>query len=183
LDLQATQTPRLHPRLIEAVTYVDQMHATQVRKVTGVPYIAHLLIVAGLVLEDGGSEEEAIAALLHDVVEDQSEKGASREVICHRFGEMVASIVDGCTDIDTIPKLPWRERKELYLRRLREASPQVRRVSVADKLHNARALLLEYREHGETLWETFSGGKEGVRSFVVVSAMDGSMLSACIETR
>ena len=147
-------------RFIQALTYAAELHAGQVRKASETPYIAHLLSVAALVLEDGGDQDEAIAALLHDAIEDQG-GDAVRQEICHRFGERVVAIVDGCSDADTLPKPPWRPRKERFLASLRTASPSVLRVAAADKLHNARALLGAYRQQGEALWERFRGGKQG----------------------
>jgi GTP pyrophosphokinase len=148
-------------RFEEALVYATQLHAGQVRKGTRVPYISHLLAVASLVLEHGGSEEEAIAALLHDSVEDQG-GAVTREEIRLRFGESVALIVDGLSDTDVSPKPPWRARKEQYLDHLRKSStPSERLVSLADKLHNARSILLDYRTNGEQVWERFKGGKTG----------------------
>lgn len=143
-----------------ALVYANQIHAGQVRRKTGMPYIAHLLGVTGIVLEHGGTEEEAIGALLHDAVEDAG--GPKRlDDIRARFGAKVADIVRGCTDSDAIPRPPWRERKAAYLEHLPEASDSVRLVSAADKLHNARALLRTYRKIGETVFERYSGGKGG----------------------
>jgi (p)ppGpp synthase/HD superfamily hydrolase len=147
-------------RFEEALVYATRLHAGQLRKGSGVPYVAHLLGVASLALEHGADEDEAVAALLHDAVEDQG--GAPRlEEIRARFGERVARIVAGCTDADVIPKPPWRERKERYIAHLAEADASVRLVSAADKLHNARAILSDYRTHGETLWQRFKGGRDG----------------------
>ena len=150
----------LTTRFDEALTFASRLHASQVRKGTIIPYISHLLAVAGLALENGASEDEAIAALLHDAVEDQG-GAAAREEIRRRFGDSVVQIIDGCTDADVIPKPPWHERKEKYMAHIREASPSVRLVSAADKLHNARAILADYRVTGEALWDRFNGGKEG----------------------
>ena len=150
----------LTTRFDEALAFTSRLHAPQVRKGTAIPYLSHLLAVAGLVLESGASEDEAIAALLHDAVEDQG-GAAAREEIRRRFGDSVVQIIDGCTDADVIPKPPWRERKEKYIAHIREASPSVRLVSAADKLHNARAILADYRVMGEALWDRFNGGKEG----------------------
>jgi GTP pyrophosphokinase len=111
-------------------------------------------------LEDGGDEDEGIAALLHDAVEDQG-GWKTLEEIRLMFGERVARIVEGCTDAFSIPKPPWRERKERYLMHLEDAPMDVRRVSLADKLYNARAILITYRQIGEATWERFNGGKEG----------------------
>ena len=116
--------------------------------------------VASLVLEFGGDEDLAIAALLHDVVEDCGGAPMLRE-IRRRFGSRVAKIVDGCTDADTIPKPPWRERKETYIRHLRTADADTRLVSAADKLHNVRAILSDYRVVGEAVWARFTGGRDG----------------------
>ena len=147
-------------RFEEALVYATQLHAAQRRKGSDIPYVAHLLAVAAIVLEDGGGEDEAIAGLLHDAVEDQG--GApTRAEIRRRFGDRVTAIVDGCTDADTVPKPPWRARKERYVAHVKEAPADVRRVSAADKLHNARAILADYRAHGEALWSRFNGGREG----------------------
>lgn len=150
----------LSNRFTEALTYATQLHANQVRKGSGVPYVAHLLGVASIALEYGANEDEAIASLLHDAVEDQG-GAATREEIRRRFGDTVTAIVDGCTDADTTPKPPWRQRKEDYIAHLPTASPSVLLVSAADKLHNARSVLKDYREFGELVWERFKGGREG----------------------
>lgn len=151
---------KLSTRFEEALVFATQLHAGQTRKGTTIPYISHLLAVTAIVLEHGGNEDEAIAALLHDSIEDQG--GAStREKIRRRFGERVVEIVDGCTDTDATPKPPWRVRKEAYIAHIGMASAPVRLVSAADKLHNARAVLEDYRIVGEALWKRFNGGKEG----------------------
>ncbi len=150
----------LSKRFTEALTYATRLHATQTRKGSGIPYIAHLLGAASIALEYGANEDEAIAALLHDAIEDQG-GAATREEIRRLFGDAVTEIVDGCTDAETIPKPPWRQRKEAYIAGIRAASPSVLLVSAADKLHNARSLLKDYRAGGECLWERFKGGKEG----------------------
>jgi len=140
--------------------FAARKHAGQTRKGTTTPYIAHLLSVAGLVLEAGGDEDLAIAALLHDVVEDCG-GGPMLQQIRRRFGKRVAHVVDGCTDTDLDPKPPWRQRKEDYLKHLRTADADVRLVSAADKLHNARSVLADYREIGEPVWERFHGKRDG----------------------
>jgi (p)ppGpp synthase/HD superfamily hydrolase len=150
----------LSARFEEALILAVRWHAGQVRKETTIPYIAHLLGVASLVLEQGADEDEAIAALLHDAVEDQGGAVALEEIRRH-FGDRVAEIVAGCTDAWTTPKPPWRERKEAYIAHLRQASASVRLVSAADKLHNARSILADYRVLGDALWSRFNGGKEG----------------------
>lgn len=151
---------QLTDRFEQALLLAARLHTGQTRKGVDVPYVAHLLGVTGLVLEHGGDEDQAIAALLHDAIEDQGDK-ITLEEIRQRFGERVASIVDGCTDAYTRPKPPWRGRKEAYLAHLRHAPPEERLVSIADKLYNARAVLADYRVLGEDLWSRFNGGREG----------------------
>ena len=152
-------TPKLTERFEAALVYATRLHAYQTRKISGVPYIAHLLSVAALVLEAGGSEDEAIAALLHDAIEDQGGK-PTREEIRRQFGDIVVAIVDGCTESDTTPKPPWQERKTCYLDQLRLGSPSVRLVSLADKLHNARSLLAEWQQLGDVIWSKFNSSRE-----------------------
>jgi GTP pyrophosphokinase len=153
---------RLSPRFRQALDWAAVLHEHQLRKGGQIPYVAHLLGVASLVLEDGGSEDEAIAALLHDAVEDQDVTLAEIE---DRFGPDVARIVDGATDSDEFPKPPWGPRKEAFLARLREQSPDVLRVVLADKLHNARATLWDYRLQGPKLWRIFHAGERGTLWF------------------
>jgi len=148
----------LTSRFVEALTYALQLHARQRRKVGGAPYAAHLLAAAALVVEQGTHEDEAIAALLHDAAEDQGGAATLAE-IRRRFGSTVAEIVAGASDTTTSPKPPWRERKETFLARLATASPSVRLVVAADKLHNVRCLMRDYRREGEDLWRYFSGGR------------------------
>ncbi len=144
----------------KALDFAFDLHKAQRRKGSKTPYIGHLLSVAGLVFEMGGDEEEAMAALLHDAVEDQG--GApTLDAIRGCFGDRVAGIVAGCSDTDQRPKPPWRERKEAYLAHLATADPSVLRVSLADKIHNARDVLISYRLVGEAVWDRFKGGKEG----------------------
>jgi (p)ppGpp synthase/HD superfamily hydrolase len=150
----------LGPRFERALLFATRKHTGQTRKGTAIPYIAHLLSVAGLVLEAGGDEDLAIAALLHDVVEDCGGAPMLRE-IRRRFGQRVAHVVDGCTDTDLDPKPPWRQRKEDYLKHLQTSDADVRLVSAADKLHNARSVLADYREFGESVWERFQGKRDG----------------------
>ena len=150
----------LSTRFEEALIYAVRLHAHQTRKGTGTPYVAHLLAVASIVLEHGASEDEAIAALLHDAAEDQGGR-ATLDEIRDRFGERVAEIVAGCTDSWTTPRPAWRRRKEATIAHLRTASASVRLVSAADKLHNARTILADYRMLGEAVWGRFNGGREG----------------------
>lgn len=151
---------KLSQRFRDALQYAAVLHADQERKASGEPYLAHLLAVAAIVMEFGGTEDEAIAALLHDAVEDQG-GAATRDEICRRFGPAITAIVDGCTDSAAMPKPPWRPRKEAYIARLPGESASIRLVSAADKLHNARSVLREYRRQGESLWNCFRGGREG----------------------
>jgi (p)ppGpp synthase/HD superfamily hydrolase len=154
-----SDTAVVTPRFRQALDYASELHAFQRRKGTDIPYMSHLLGVCALVLEDGGDEDEAIAALLHDAVEDQGGKPVLEE-IQRRFGERVAGIVAECTDTDEVPKPPWRKRKDEYVARLPEATPEALRVSCADKLHNARSLLGDYRRIGERLWERFTASRD-----------------------
>jgi GTP pyrophosphokinase len=137
-----------------ALVRASELHHGHTRKGTAIPYVGHLLGVAALVLEDGGDEDEAIAALLHDAVEDRGGQ-PTLDLIRHEFGRHVAETVAGCSDTTEVPKPPWRERKTAYIAHLDEASPSVVRVSLADKLHNARAINRDLRVLGEELWERF----------------------------
>lgn len=149
----------LSPRFREALDWAADLHRSQVRKGTEIPYVSHLLAVASLVLEHGGGEDEAIAALLHDAAEDQGGEPTLRE-IRRRFGDEVAEIVAACTDTVESEKPEWRPRKEAYIASLRVKPDPARLVSAADKLHNARAILADYRKHGEALWGRFTGKRE-----------------------
>jgi len=150
----------LSERFYAGLDYAARLHASQSRNGTSIPYVSHLLSVASLVMEHGGDEDEAIAALLHDAVEDQGGTATADE-IRRRFGDRVADIVLGCTDAFTHPKPPWRPRKEEHIARLRAADRSVRLVAAADKLHNARCIAQEYRLSGEALWARFQGGRDG----------------------
>jgi (p)ppGpp synthase/HD superfamily hydrolase len=151
---------KLGPRFLRAFNFAAEKHAGQTRKASTIPYIAHLMGVASTVLEFGGDEDLAIAALLHDVVEDCGGAPMLKEVR-RRFGARVAKIVDGCTDADTYPKPPWRERKETYIQHLKTADAETRLVSAADKLNNVRSILSDYRDVGESVWDRFKGGRDG----------------------
>ena len=150
----------LSARFDEALVYASQLHREQLRKGSRTPYIAHLLAVTAIVLENGADEDEAIAALLHDAMEDQGGRPTLAE-IGRRFGPRVAEIVEGCSDSDTVPKPPWRERKERYIAHLGEATPSMLLVTAADKLHNARSIAADLRRQGDAVWQLFKGGKEG----------------------
>ena len=147
-------------RFEDALVFAAQLHREQRRKGSSIPYVSHLLAVAAIVIEHGGDEDEAIAALLHDAIEDQG--GArTRDEILDRFDKRVTEIVEGCTDAQTIPKPPWKDRKTAYIERLGGASASGRLVCAADKLHNARSILHDYRNLGEAVWQRFEGRKEG----------------------
>ena len=148
------------PRFIEALGYAARLHAKQVRKRTERPYVGHLLSVTSIVIEYGGDEAMAIAALLHDAVEDQGGLTRLRE-IRKKFGARVARIVDGCTDSYTEPKPPWRERKLAYIERVASEPDDVRLVSAADKLSNVRETIHDLRVHGDAVFEKFQGKKDG----------------------
>ena len=158
-----------------ALKFASRLHADQPRKGSDAPYISHLLAVAAIALEHGATEKEAVAALLHDAVEDQGGQ-ETLDKIRRRYGKRVASIVAACSDTDELPKPPWRERKEAYVARLRSEPYSVRLVVAADKLHNVRHLLSSYRVHGEDLWSNFKGGRDGTLWYyrAVVDALDAA---------
>jgi (p)ppGpp synthase/HD superfamily hydrolase len=164
----------LFHRFEDALAFTARLHATQIRKGTEIPYIAHLLAVSSLVITHGGDEDEAIAGLLHDAVEDQGGKPIL-EMIRARFGERVAAIVDGCTDTDVQPKPPWKDRKERYLHHLKEASSSVKLVAAADKLDNVRAIVVDHRDLGDSIWGRFNAGKADQQWFYrgCVTALEG----------
>lgn len=154
----------LTPRFDEAVRYAREVHAGQDRKGTGVPYISHLLGVASIVLDDGGTEDDAIAALLHDSAEDHG--GRSRLAdIRSRFGDAVATIVEDCTDSWETPKPPWTERKRAYAEHARSLPRTSLRVSAADKVHNTYAILRDLRNEGEAVWTRFSAAPDDVMAY------------------
>lgn len=144
----------------DALIYATRLHRDQTRKGSSTPYITHLLAVAAIVGENGGTEDEVVAALLHDAPEDRGGKERLEDIRAS-FGDEVAEIVAGCTDTYEHPKPAWWPRKEAYIAHVAEASPSVRLVSAADKLHNARSILEDLRSLGDELWNRFTGGKEG----------------------
>ena len=150
----------LSPKFSEALVYATHIHGGQLRKKTKIPYIGHLLGVTAIAMEYGANETEAVAALLHDAVEDCGGPERQREIE-EKFGRAVGEIVAGCTDSDQTPKPPWRERKEKYIAHLDSASASTRLVSAADKLHNSQAILHHLRLEGDEVWTRFKGGKEG----------------------
>jgi (p)ppGpp synthase/HD superfamily hydrolase len=151
----------LGDRFFDAVRYAAAAHAGQLRKGTTVPYLGHLMGVASIVLDAGGNEDEAIAALLHDAAEDAG--GRERlDDIRTRFGDTVARIVEACTDSWTTPKAPWIERKRAYVEHARHLAPDELRVSAADKVHNAYAILRDLRTHGDAVWSRFNASASDV---------------------
>jgi (p)ppGpp synthase/HD superfamily hydrolase len=151
-------------RFDEAFKYAHEVHAAQTRKGNSSPYIGHLMGDASIVLDDGGSEDEAIGALLHDAAEDQG--GRERlEDIRRRFGDAVARIVEDCTDSWETPKRAWIERKREYIEHARSLSPSSLRVAAADKVHNAYAILRDLRNMGETVWARFNAPADDVIAY------------------
>src|SRR5438105_13307114 len=151
---------KLSEKFEQALIYATRVHVNQMRKKTGIPYVAHILGVTAIALEYGANETEAIAALLHDTVEDCGGAERLRDVR-ERFGNDVARIVDGCTDPHEMPKPPGLERKRSYIEHLKESDASTRLVSASDKLHNTRAILAELRRNGLEVFERFSGKKDG----------------------
>lgn len=155
---ERTTTPLLGESFSRALMFAADQHGTQVRKGGDIPYLGHLLSVAGLVIEAGGTENQAIAALLHDAVED-AENGDGHAVLAEirsRFGDEVAGIVDECSDTAVKPKPPWKARKQAYIDHVADATDGAVLVSLADKLDNAGAILRDLRVHGNGLWQRFS---------------------------
>ena len=159
----------LTSRYDEAFLYAHKLHRSQTRKGTSIPYISHVMTVSAIVIEHGGNEDQAIAALLHDAPEDQGGE-ATLEEIRKLFGDPVATIVHDCTDAWTEPKPDWRPRKEAYLAKLPAKAQQSILVSLADKTHNAEAILFDYRQLGDELWSRFNGGSEGTRWYYTALA-------------
>ena len=166
----------------DALVYTTRLHRDQTRKGSEVPYVTHLLAVAAIVGENGGTENEVVAALLHDAPEDRGGKDRLEEIRT-RYGDEVAGIVDGCTDTYEDPKPEWRPRKEAYIAHVAKAPPSVRLVSAADKLHNARSILVDLRAVGGELWDRFTGGKEGTLWYyrALVEAYAGADSNPVVE--
>lgn len=161
-----TEAPVLTQRFVEALRYAAELHQFQRRKGKGQPYVGHLLGVAAIVIQHGGGEDQVIAALLHDAVEDQG--GLPRlDEIREKFGEQVARIVDGCTDSYEArgEKRAWAERKRAYIERVAKENADVRLVSAADKLANAREILADYRVEGDEVFKRFQGRKDGTLGY------------------
>jgi (p)ppGpp synthase/HD superfamily hydrolase len=145
----------LSGRFVDALEAAAVMFADKKRKGCDIPYISHLLAACAISLENGATEDEAIAALFHDAIEDIEDKSKVRALV-GLFGPEVLRIVEACSYTDKVPKPPWRERKEAYLARLLEEDRSVLLVSAADKLHNARSIAADLRQHGAAVWERFN---------------------------
>ena len=156
--------PLLSERFQAAFLMALSKHEDQTRKGSATPYFAHLMSVCALVLENGGTENQAIAALLHDAPEDQGGMEVLEE-IRDAFGEEVARIVDGCTDTYLKPKPDWSPRKQAYLDKLKTATEDILLVSLSDKVHNARCIVRDIKLNGDEIWGEFNGGKDGTISF------------------
>ena len=155
-----TDTPFLTDRFDDALAYASRLHRSQIRKGSEIPYVSHLLAVAAIALENGADEDQAIAALLHDAVEDQGGL-VQLEAVRARFGEDVAAMVADCTDAHEEPKPAWHLRKQAYIASLAHKPPRSLAVSLADKTHNAAAINADLRAHGAAVWSRFTGGKGG----------------------
>jgi (p)ppGpp synthase/HD superfamily hydrolase len=166
----------LGDRFVAAVGEAVRLHAHQARKGNRIPYVSHLLAVAGLVLEHGGDEDQAIAALLHDGPEDQGGE-ATLASIGERFGPRVAAIVSACSDTFENPKPPWQERKDAYVAHLADMGPDVWTVTLADKVHNARTIVADLRAGGEPTLARFTGGIEGTLWYYTTLAERLSVLA------
>ena len=150
----------LGERFDQALLLASELHRTQTRKQSAVPYVSHVLAVAALAIEHGADEDQAIAALLHDAVEDQGGM-ATASLIRERFGARVVDLVLALTDAVVTPKPPWRARKERYLAHLAQAPAEVLLLSACDKIHNARTIVADHAVVGSSLWQRFTGGRDG----------------------
>ena len=156
--------PTFTRRFDDALIYAHEVHGSQTRKGSGAPYIGHLMGVSSIVIDDGGTEDEAIAGLLHDAPEDMGGR-ARLEEIRSKFGDAVAKIVEDCTDSWTTPKEPWTERKKQYIAHARTLAPSSLRVSAADKVHNAYAILRDLRNIGEKVWDRFNASADDIVAY------------------
>jgi (p)ppGpp synthase/HD superfamily hydrolase len=159
LELEVRLKRPLSARFDEALVLASTLHRKQARKASGVPYVAHLLGVTSLVLEEGGSEDMAIAALLHDAAEDQGGE-ATLEEISAAFGVEVARWVRQASDSFVQPKPEWEARKKHHLAEIPAADPEARLIMLADKVHNARSILADHARVGPVVWERFSVPRE-----------------------
>ena len=157
-------SPSLTRRFDEAFAYAHEAHGTHTRKGTGAPYLGHLMGVASIVIDDGGTEDEAIAALLHDAPEDQGGRERLEDIRRH-FGDAVAKIVEDCTDSWETPKRPWLDRKREYIEHAHSLGASSLRVSAADKVHNSYAILRDLRNTGDEVWARFNAPADDVMSY------------------
>lgn len=174
--------PRLSSRFRRALLYASRIHGSKLRKKTKIPDIGHVLGVTATALEYGANETEAIAALLHDAVEDAGGEKRLRD-IRKRFGKGVAMIVEGCTDSLEERKPPWLERKKRYVVHVRRASQPTKLVSAADKLQNVRSLARCYRTEGERIWERYDSGKPGALWYyrALIKAFTGKRIAPLVR--
>jgi (p)ppGpp synthase/HD superfamily hydrolase len=147
-------------KYFEALRKMHSYHHDKLRKGTAIPYISHLMSVSALVMEMGGTEDQAIAALLYDALEDQPKRASDIDIEVH-FGKNVLKMVKECSDCETHPKPPWKERKEAYIDHIEEISQDALMISIADKLHNLRTLVADYKQFGDWVFTKFKGKKEG----------------------
>ena len=152
--------PLYSERLIDALAVAARLHAGQRRKGSDIPYLSHLLGTCAIALDYGAGEDEAIAALLHDAIEDVQPTAVARAAVA-AFGPEVLRIVEGCTDADTHPKPPWRDRKEAYIAHVADLDAPILLVSAADKLHNSRSIVSDLRRFGPATWDRFNGRRDG----------------------
>jgi (p)ppGpp synthase/HD superfamily hydrolase len=173
---------RITRKFKRALAYASSIHGGKIRKKTRIPDIGHILGVTAIALEYGADETEAIAALLHDAVEDAGGKKRLLD-IRRKFGPKVAKIVEGCTDTLDEPKPPWLQRKEKYVAHVRKASVSTKLVSAADKLQNVRSLLRNHREEGERLWSRYNSGKEGALWYyrALVGTFTGKRINSLVR--
>lgn len=158
-----TAPPTLGLKFVDALTCAVRVHDGQKRKGTEIPYVSHVLSVCALVLEDGGDEDEAIAALLHDTLEDCPDEVTASD-LARRFGAPVAALVLACTDTPPDytggPKAEWPVRKAAYVTQIRAEKYPLCRIALADKLHNTRAMVLDQHRYGDEVWKRFNATKE-----------------------
>jgi len=182
MSASPSKGPRLSPKFHQAILYAAKLHGGKLRKKTRIPDIGHILAVTAIALEYGANETEAIAALLHDAVEDAGGRKRLNDIE-RKFGRAVARIVHGCTDSLAEPKPSWLDRKMEYVAHVRSAPMSTKLVSASDKLQNVRSLLRNYREEGERLWRRYNCGKEGALWYyrALVKAFTGKRIKPLVR--
>ncbi|HEY4284503.1 MAG TPA: HD domain-containing protein [Chthoniobacterales bacterium] len=182
MSASPSKGPRLSSKFDRALIYAAKLHRGKLRKKTKIPDIGHILGVTAIALEYGANETEAIAALLHDAVEDAGGRKRLNDIE-RKFGHAVTRIVDGCTDSVAEPKPSWSDRKKEYVAHVRGASMSTKLVSASDKLQNVRSLLRNYREEGEPLWRRYNCGKEGALWYyrALVKAFTGKRIKPLVR--